>query len=506
MSRPEAVDFGGLEQLRLRLANGASRAAKLSRPGDWELYDQLSLGCKWPAAVFAALAAVSKNGWGPVFAGNPVEQLTDVLAAERGLLITIVLSPAQVLARLLATVGKQDGQAGAAASWVGLCWAAEAVWGAVATDTFRPAEFPGDRELLRPLAARLRFLALSEPMRLRGASQGSWWSEPQVMKMTGRNGPVGWVFGEGSWNLVVARCREARRDWLESLDSYQSHPLLALAHPVELEQELKALVFRGRLRHGLLVVSVRPLGEHADLTGEDAAVISEATEAHLLPRFQLGPVAALASYADQPRNHLQRAVWAVAVVLAAAAAVTFAALLDVHLAAKLAALCYVLIVLGVVAFGSRWAALWLLRLPAAGTVGLIALVGLLSSTWLASPSAEWKAAAVLAAAAYGYLVVEARNHGVAAVAALWRSAIVAVAGLVHAALVSVIGLAVLAATFNPPGGKLAAVWRHPGYWHTGMLLLLAATWCLAVGVFSQILWDDRPITAPLAHLQWRSGR
>jgi len=29
---------------------------------------------------------------------------------------------------------------------------------------------------------------------------------------------------------------------------------------------------------------------------------------------------------------------------------------------------------------------------------------------------------------------------------------------------------------------------------------------LAVGVFSQIRWDDRPITAPLAHLSWRSGR
>jgi hypothetical protein len=37
-----------------------------------------------------------------------------------------------------------------------------------------------------------------------------------------------------------------------------------------------------------------------------------------------------------------------------------------------------------------------------------------------------------------------------------------------------------------------------------MLLVLAAAWCLAVGVFSQILWDDRPITAPLAHLSWRN--
>ena len=35
---------------------------------------------------------------------------------------------------------------------------------------------------------------------------------------------------------------------------------------------------------------------------------------------------------------------------------------------------------------------------------------------------------------------------------------------------------------------------------------IAALGCgLAAGVFSQILWDDRPITAPLAHLRWRRG-
>ena len=52
----------------------------------------------------------------------------------------------------------------------------------------------------------------------------------------------------------------------------------------------------------------------------------------------------------------------------------------------------------------------------------------------------------------------------------------------------------------------SALWHRPGYGRAGMVLLLATAWCLAVGVFSQILWDDRPITAPLAHLSWRSGR
>lgn len=64
----------------------------------------------------------------------------------------------------------------------------------------------------------------------------------------------------------------------------------------------------------------------------------------------------------------------------------------------------------------------------------------------------------------------------------------------HAVLVSAIGLAVVAPEFTG---------FRPGYRLTGLVLILAVTWCLAVGVFSQILWDDRPITAPLAHMSWR---
>ena len=42
--------------------------------------------------------------------------------------------------------------------------------------------------------------------------------------------------------------------------------------------------------------------------------------------------------------------------------------------------------------------------------------------------------------------------------------------------------------------------------HARTVVALAAGWCLTIGVFSQILWDDRPITAALAHLQWRRER
>jgi hypothetical protein len=107
---------------------------------------------------------------------------------------------------------------------------------------------------------------------------------------------------------------------------------------------------------------------------------------------------------------------------------------------------------------------------------------------------------------FAYLVVLARNHRVAPVAAMLRSAGVTLAGMVHALLVSLIGLIFVAPAFDPRPSKLNGLWQQPSYGHAGMFLLLATAWCLAVGVFSQILWDDRPITAPLAHMQWRSGR
>ena len=126
--------------------------------------------------------------------------------------------------------------------------------------------------------------------------------------------------------------------------------------------------------------------------------------------------------------------------------------------------------------------------------------------WIAVPARGWLAAGALTAVSLGYLLIEVRNHGVAAGAALARSVLVVTAGAVHALLVSVIAMEAVLPAFVGNGGSgrdLLAIWNRPGYGHAGVVLALAAAWCLAVGVFSQILWDDRPITATLAHLSWR---
>jgi hypothetical protein len=432
-----------------------------------------------------------------------VEQVIDraVLALRnRDLLAAVLLAPAEALSRIQAAIAGD-----AVGAWFVLCWTASAASRAVAGDLPEPELAVGDRELLAPLAARLRFLVFSEPLRWRGEEDRAWWAGPADEEFGGGE-LVRRVLGNRPWHELVGEASAARRAWLEYLDSYQSHLFLAQAAPGEIEEEVAATVFRHPHGGEPLGLSDRPLSEEAPLTADDMAVLIDVTERHLLPRFDLCAVIAIARYDPRRRWRLARQAWAGLTLAAGAAAIACAAALLLHTAAILAAVCYFLIGTGVVLFGSAWAAQWLLRMPAASAIGIFALVTFLPGGWLTGPRGAWAACVVLAGAAVGYLLIEVRNHGIASARALRRTGGVALAGAAHALLVSLLGLVVVAPAFVAHGGRLALLWRYPGYRHAGVLLLLAASWCLAVGVFSQILWDDRPITAPLAHLSWRTGR
>ncbi|MDA2805406.1 hypothetical protein [Nocardiopsis suaedae] len=381
------------------------------------------------------------------------------------------------------------------------CLAAEALWRHLTTAT-------GERARLLPAAARARFLLLSEPLRHRGAAPASVWT-PTVVDREGGDiyGPVGHIFGADQWHLFLERARQSRRDWFRVLSARQDHPILAQPPPSALESELDLLT-RTTLHFpaARLVMSDVPLSD-ADLgDGEDEALIWDVTQHHLLPRFRLGRVAALAD----PFSTALGFVGAGLVVACAAAALRLVLDHGFALAAALAAATYLGIGGGTLLWGRIWAAQWLLRLPAASALGLTVLIALpdwwqRSRLELLPPSDAVQAAALLLAIAYGYLVVEARTHGLARGAALVRALGVAAVGWVHAGLVSLMGLVVLAPAFGeqgdgprPPtlGGQAAA--------DPLAALVLASAWCLTVGVLSQILWEDRSITAPLAHLEWRS--
>lgn len=500
------LELGGLGELWLRLRGGTYPAFGASRPAYAGFHDDEVLDA-WPGERLAALAGIRAGTWG---AGDQpqqtIKEIADWMRSDRRLLAAVVFTPDEALRRIRQT--RDDAPKGVVDAWAGMCWTAEASWRAVTDDVPEPAA--GDAVLLRPLAARLRFLVLSEPMRWRGQAAVAWWGVRPDLVNLGGGGIVDRALGPRAWPLLVSRCREARREWQACLDTYQSHPVLAKAKPGELERELSALIFRHHhTRHfpdGPLGLPAPTINETAPLTAEDRAVIADVTDRHLLPRFALRAVASLALFDDDRRLRWYRRITAAAVALTAAAAVGCGAALLFTPAAILAAACYLLICAGIVAFPAEWGSMWLLRMPAASAVGIIALAGLLPGGWVTAPPRGLLAVGALAAVSLGYLLVEVRNHGVAPGAALARSVLVALAGAVHAALVSVIALDVVLPAFvsNDGTGKtLLAIWNQPGYGHAGMALALATAWCLAVGVFSQILWNDWPITATLAHLSWR---
>ena len=382
-------------------------------------------------------------------------------------------------------------------SWVTLARLSEAAWQLLSS---APAGRlgPAAAALLRPLAARLRFLVLSEPMRHRGAGPNPLVSSSDA-EAFGPNGQLEEAFGQ--WEELVGRAQEARRVWLGFLDAYQSHPLLAATRPEDLERELDALTFaHGRVP---LVLSADDLDQPTRPTADDRAVAADLRDRHLLPRFRLAAPTALAIYAADPAERRGRLMLGLATHAGWLAAAVLVGLRLLPGAAWAAAVTYLLIGIGVVVFGEEWAAPWLLRLPAAAAVGMLVLVSLPPDWWADTDRINPAVALGLPAAAWGYLVVEARNHGVAARDALLRSLAVAAVGLVHAGLIAVLGLIVLIPAFAEDGPGLAAVWTRAG--PTYGVLTATTAWCLLVGVFSQILWDDRPITARLAHLSWRTG-
>jgi hypothetical protein len=500
-------------QLRTRLQGGTYHAIRRNRPADQEERDREALS-GWPGDDLAPLAGIRRQGWNADAVSAVIGNVTQHMRADRSFLTAVLFAPDTVLDSLL-TAGP-----GAAFStrpagrdidaWIAMCLTCEAAWTAVTAGEFEdPAYAVGDAELLRPVAARIRFLVLTEPMRWRGETAGTCWALPED-KEYGDSGVLSRTFGIESWHLLAGRCLEARRAWLDYLDTYQSHPLLSQAEPGELESELAVLIFRqpgpgfSARASAPLGVSARRLTEAAPLTAGDKAVIAEAADRHLLPRFALPAVIRLAFPGGSPRSRRGQVLCGIAAAAAGLASAGLAAGLLIQQATILAAVFYLLVGAGVVALGPDWASIWLLRMPAASAVGVIALVSFLPGDWLQRLADGWLAIPALGAMSYGYLAVEARNHGVAGWASLRRALAVAAVGAAHALMVSLIGLTVVAPAFVNSGPALAALWRHPGYRQAGMELALATAWCLAVGVFSQILWDDRPITARLAHLSWQS--
>lgn len=448
--------------------------------------------------------------------------ITKELAQARALLMAVLYSPLT----LVGIVNERYGDLGPRRQWIAWCWAVEAAWRCVACrDEIKPKEFTEtELDILLPVAARQRCVAFLEAYR---SSQNS--RKDRIARAARR------VFGVDTTHLFVARSIEARRIWVECLDQYESHIVLSRTDPSVLEEEITALLFDSGHGGPLLGVSKARLNalnsrekkNHRILERDDRRIIHDLAERHLLPRFRLWDTLRVAmATIDRPYRGIivagltiLAAILMLFLVIVALFQATLVGFPTLTVAAIAAGLCCLLGAIGILAYGRMWALPWLLRMPAAAAIGLFMLTAMHPSWWHAafgdslpevSPGSQpvspplgplW-VAILLSAAAYIYLLTTARNNGIKGLSALGRSLMVLLVGALHALMVSLLGLAWVVPVFSENGAELAQGWvTHPS---SGVVTLVQATaWCLAAGVFSQILWDDRPITAPLSHTRWR---
>lgn len=351
---------------------------------------------------------------------------------------------------------------------------------------------------LESRAARLRFGIWSLPVRM------DWPPEWRALKVpwsvTGPPGVGDYV--DFSQELVLAEARAARDDWRAWLSACDEDPWLA-ARQEKVESDLRWLhttwpPSQGGARPWMISPNPLKLGDD-DLLATDPAV-----QDWLLRGSPRAAAAALAP--GYPRAWLF--LW-----LFPLASLGVTVLFMVTLVQTAAFLALVLLVLGIGLAGatpSRLTDLALLRIPAAVAVGQVVLISLTDRWWLAPWG--WTVGAGLLVIAWFYLVLESRLNG-AGPQAYRRGAVIAVVGALHAFVLSLVVLRFVAPVMADHGECLVDWWKvnpwsvrtlqhcpdlNRGYAEASFgVLVLMTGWSLAVGLVAQILWDDRPVTAPL---------
>ena len=364
-------------------------------------------------------------------------------------------------------------------------------------------------------AARLRFMVWTLPPR---TGWLEWCSLTLEWSWTWPPDPDD--YPRLSREMVLAEARAARDDWLVHLNGWEDDPWLAARHqrdPDRLESDPRWLTTtwpqprRGKPAWpgGPGYLNLQPEGVQDRSSYHRVA--TDLAELHWLPRGSLRSASA-ALLPDRPVTRLLP--WLFPLAALAVVGLFAGGLVPAAVCSAL-----VLLVLGVAAAGavpSRLTGLILLRIPAAAAVGQVVLLSLTPRWWLAPWG--WTVGAGLLVIAALYLVLESRLHGARRWWAYPRGLVVAAIGALYAFMLSLVVLAFVAPSVAERGECLAGWWAQDPWSARTLIdncaglnsgqaaapagvLLLMTGWSLAVGFAAQILWDDRPVTAPLGRLR-----
>jgi hypothetical protein len=312
---------------------------------------------------------------------------------------------------------------------------------------------------------------------------------------------------------VVALAQQARDDWLGVLGTIDDYPQLA-ARIGDIEADAAGIAASQITPAVLGLDSEDEAADGGDPVGRQATEF--AVTRLLLPRFAW-PAATRVYLRFARRLSLALSAAACLAVLASIVELVLGFALrwtGGYTAAAVTAIAVYVLVASAIAAEPSAAWPWLLRQPASAAVGLLALAAFGPEWWYTGGAHGDTARAAgviagLAAASLLYLYIEAAGHGVRGRRLARRPLLVTLSGLIHGVLVSIIGLRFLLPVFapSPQNGPALSCWYASGSCHglalpVPALLGLAATWSLAAGVFLQIVWDDQPVTSPLAHVSW----
>lgn len=326
---------------------------------------------------------------------------------------------------------------------------------------------------------------------------------------------AGRVFSPWGADTLAWRARRAREAWAEMILAFEDHPRLATgADPAWLEREAELLISSGNgPRRELLRLDPKVLSGGSPKPcwwwGKDQLVLSHRLFAirvlreFFLPRFRLWRTGSTVLQL-WGRSPWQVAVlWSIGLLLALVGIAPLPAILVAGAggwALEASALAYLfallLLVVAVIRWGSAVAFPFALRFAGGAALGSSLLLSVPGEWWSEPQRSLWMVWGLLVLAAFGYLVVEVRAHAAVGFwSTLSRAAGALFWGWCH-------GSGVAAVVLGVAGGVFMA-FSPAGPAELASALAVAAAVGLSLGVFLQILWEDRPVTYPLTHMEWR---